>query len=384
MTVFKGYMKIWKRNLGMAVMYFMIFMMMSMFSQMAASRNQAGAYEKEAVPIAVIDEDGGVLAGGLREYLGGIHDLRKVGSSREEIQEALYYRRISYVVRIPEGFDRGFVENGKKIQTTRLPDSNSAVYLENQIDTFLNGVRVYLAGGYSPEEAVNRMLETEQAKAKVTLLDKNGNAGKKEGYSYLLQFFPFLVLSILGFTASGILMVFREKEVRNRMYCAPVSAMRQNLEVVAAFICVGLLNWAAVMAVLLAWFGDRFLESANRWYYLGNTVLMTLTALAISLLIGLTCRSKNALTAIVNTVSLGMCFVCGVYVPLEVMGEKLKIVSQFLPVYWYEVINNRLSQFSELTGAMKSEIWKGFAIQLVFAVACVFVALLLGRRTEKE
>ena len=384
MTVFKGYMKLWRRNIGMTIMYFAIFMSMTLFSQMAVTRTQESGYAKEAVDIAVIDEDGSTLAKELRAYLDSIHHIEEVGGSKREIQEALYYRRIVYVVRIPNGFGKDFVNGNAKLQTTILPGSNAAMYVDSQIDTYLNGVRVYLAGGFSPEEAAERMLETEAIKAEVTMIDKNGNAGKREGYVYMLQFFPFMILSILGFTASGVLMQFREKEVKNRMYCAPVSVMRQNLEVVAAFVTVGILVWAAMVVTLLARFGGRFLAGPNKWYYMGNTLLMTLTALALSLLVGLTCRSRNALTAIVNTVSLGMCFLCGVYVPLEVMGDKLKMVSQFLPVYWYEVINDQLARFGDLTSSMQAGIWKGFAIQFAFSIACIFVSLLLSRKTERE
>lgn len=216
--------------MGMTIMYFAIFMSMTLFSQIAVTKTQETAYSKEAINIAVIDEDGGVLAAGLVSYLDAIHEVRDIGSSKEDIQEALYYRRIEYAVQIPKGFDENFVEKQMKLQTTPLPGSNAAMYVDSQIDTYLNGIRVYLAGGYSLKEATERMQETEKIKSDVTLIDKNGNAGKREGYVYMPQFYPFMILYVLGFTASAVLMQFREKEVKNRMYCAPVSLMRQNLK----------------------------------------------------------------------------------------------------------------------------------------------------------
>ena len=48
------------------------------------------------------------------------------------------------------------------------------------------------------------------------------------------------------------------------------------------------------------------------------------------------------LTGAVNTISLGMCFLCEVFVPMELIGDNVKIVAQFLPAYWYETANNLL------------------------------------------
>lgn len=39
--------------------------------------------------------------------------------------------------------------------------------------------------------------------------------------------------------------------------------------------------------------------------------------------------------AIVNTVSLGSSFLCGVFVQQELLGETVPSIARFLPAYWY-------------------------------------------------
>ena len=59
------------------------------------------------------------------------------------------------------------------------------------------------------------------------------------------------------------------------------------------------------------------------------------------------------------------------FVPLEFMGNDVKAVSQFLPVYWYEKANDILADFGHLTASAKGQFLQAIMIQLVFAAAFV-------------
>lgn len=388
MTVYKGYLKLWSKELHLVFLYFTIFMSVGLMMQFAASRKQEESYASEQLDIAVIDEDGGELAKGLKEYLGNLHNIRDIGETAKEIQEALFYRKVKYVVTIPENFERGFLERGEKLKTTKVPGSEQEVYLDSQIDTFLNGVRVYTAGGYSVSEAIGHVKNIEKNKAEVNMLANNGAGGMKASYVYLFQYFPYIMLAVLGYS-SGVLISFRRKEIRQRMYCSSKSVIRQNMAGGAAFVTIGGIIWAVCMAIVLAMSGKEFLKSANIGYYLLNSLVMVLVALAVAFMLGMFARDNathsgdHNLSAVVNVISLGMSFLCGVFVPLEVLGKEVKAVAQFLPVYWYEVINEMLGEFDVLTTEMLGTLWKGMAIQGAFAVACVAVALGVGGRVRE-
>ena len=75
MTVYKGYMKIVKRNLGLILMYVVIFAGITVLFQQFSSADPAGSYQAESVRIAVVDEDRGSLAEGLKTYLGQFHEV---------------------------------------------------------------------------------------------------------------------------------------------------------------------------------------------------------------------------------------------------------------------------------------------------------------------
>ena len=62
--------------------------------------------------------------------------------------------------------------------------------------------------------------------------------------------------------------------------------------------------------------------------------------------------------------------------PEEVLEEITLKVSQFLPVYWYENVNETLGSYSHLTGEAAVSVWKGIGLEVMFAV--VFVCMILA------
>ena len=74
-----------------------------------------------------------------------------------------------------------------------------------------------------------------------------------------------------------------------------------------------------------------------------------------------------------------MCFLCGVFVPMNVMDRNVLKVSQFLPVYWYETVNETLGSYSHLTGEAAASVWKGIGMEAMFAIAFVCMILVVTR-----
>lgn len=130
MTVFKGFLLLVKRNLGIFFLYFGIFMSICILIQATTGEEGTNQFKEESLQIAVIDRDGGKLAESLREYLGEKHQLVELEDDKRMIQENLFYRNVYYVVTIPEGFEQKYLENGEKLKTTKVPGTVSAYFID--------------------------------------------------------------------------------------------------------------------------------------------------------------------------------------------------------------------------------------------------------------
>ena len=270
MTVFKGYMTLVKRNFHMVLMYLGIFLGIAVLTQTANSKKTEDSYETAAVNIAVIKEDDSRLADGLYDYLAEIHNIVSIGDEKKDIQDALYYRYVEYVVIIPQGYQEKFLNDGAKLQTSKLPQSESSQYIDAQINNYLNGVNVYYQSGYSVEEAVERASEQTKITGEIKLLDQNGNAGQREPFAEFLRFYPYIIIAILGLTVARIMMRFRSKRIRQRMACSAVSLSRQNMEGVLALCITSVGIWGITILLVLILYGNRFVLSPNKWYFFQN------------------------------------------------------------------------------------------------------------------
>ena len=68
-------MKILKKNFGLVIMYLVIFFSVALALQAAAGKEGGDSYQSKSINIGIVDEDGGTLAQGLKDYLGKIHRI---------------------------------------------------------------------------------------------------------------------------------------------------------------------------------------------------------------------------------------------------------------------------------------------------------------------
>lgn len=384
MTVFKGFMTLVKRNIFLFFLYMAIFMTICILIQVLTGGEGVSSFQEESLDIAVIDRDGGALAKGLTDYLGQKHHLVEIEDDKNTIQENLFYRNIYYVVTIPEDFEEKCLANGEKLNTTKIPGTVSAFYVDQQIETFMNAVRVLRETGFSMEDALEEVERIGAVETEVTLLDRNGYGGKKAPYASLFQYLPFMVVSVLCYIIGFIMIAYRKKDVRRRILCSAVSQRMQNIQLVAGYLVLGIVFWIACLVLTIALYGNDFLSDVNLVYYLLNSFVLVLVTLAISFLIGVLVRREEVINGVVNVVSLGMCFLCGVFVSLDVLSKGVKAAAHFLPVYWYETVNEVLGGSAALSESQSLTVWKGLGIQMLFAAAILCVGLAVSKCSEQE
>ena len=382
MTVFKGYMKILKKNIGLVMIYLVIFFSVAMALQAAARREHLEDFQKTSVNIAVADQDNSILSHALTDYLKTIHNVSEISSAPAVMQEELYYRNAEYIVQIPENFYETCIVEGNPISVTKVPGSYTSFYVDQQINAWLNNIRTYIASGFSQEEAAKAALV--QPAAEVLMYQDESTTVETPEYTYYFRYVPYLFLAVLCYSMGYILLAFQKEDIQKRMLASAVSVRRQNLEGLLAMFTIGIGLWLIAIVGSLIMYQRKLLTSGVLIYYLLNTFLMMIVALSLSYLLGLFIKNSNMLSGISNIVSLGMCFLSGVFVPMSVMDKKVLKIAQFLPTYWYENINETLSQYHSISGDIAVDIWKSLGIQLVFVLAILFMILAVSKYRRQK
>lgn len=384
MTVFKGFLTITKRNLNMVLLYIIIFLAVAIFTQKSLNPAGSSGFKAERLNIAVIDRDGGVLAQGLTDYLGNFHNLQDLPDDKSILQDRLFYRDIFYIVTIPEDFEKSCLSGNEKLSVTKAPGSTTGYYVDQQINTFLNGVRAMTAGGFSVSEAVSRVQGYASISPDVSLIDKTGHDGDIAPHAYMFQFMPYPMLSILCYTLSYIMIAFGKPDIKKRTLCSCVSARSMNLQLIAGHIVIGLGIFGICTVIPAALYGRELFSDPHLPYYLLNSFIMVLVSLSVAFLIGSFPINEEIVNGIINVVTLGTSFTCGVFISIDILGKGVKAVARFLPVYWYEITNSLIAENGTFTASQTAALWQGYGIQLLFTVAFFCIALVLRRNRAVE
>ena len=208
--------------------------------------------------------------------------------------------------------------------------------------------------------------------------------GSRPAYVYTFQYLPYIYLSITIFIIGYVLQSFSGREIRRRMLAAPDSTVSQSLQAVAALGLVFLVFWAASMLLPAAAGSLAFYTSPLRGLYLLNSLAFLLVSLSIGFLTASLVKSRQGLAAMANVVGLGMCFLCGVFVPMRYLGTGVLAAARFLPAYWYETANNLLSDTAVLSRSARAAVRQAIWIELAYALAIFAVTLFLRKKKDQN
>lgn len=385
MTVFKGYVLMIRRNLGVILMYIFIFVGIAGVIQASyLGMESAQGFTSLRLDVAVLDRDGGALAETICSMLGREHHLKALEDEEEVIQDKLYYRDVEYVLVIPKGVEEGLADGKSTVESITVPNSTAAYYVDAQVNALLNQVRAYLTGGFSMEEACEKALALGEIPVQVELIDMNGNSGIREDYNYYFGYMPYAFLGATVMSISLVIMEFKKKDIRRRMQSSAVPFQMQNLAAIGSFLAVGGMIWLICVAIQTVMYRGGIFTSGNVIYYILNSAAFMLVALSLGYFSGIVSNGAAALNGINNVISLGLCFLGGIFVPLEMLGSGVQKVAQILPTYWYSVVNSILGDYKTLSSPLLLTIWKGIFIQVLFAAACFGITLALRRLQMQE
>jgi len=383
MPVFKLCFKILKKNMFLMTMYIVIFIVVSIIMAFASANEQKNlsSFTQEKRNIVFITEDSSPLVEGLKQELGKIANFVDIPDQTEALQDALYFRVVTYVLRIPRGFTEAFMRGEDvQVEKTVAPASYGNLYIDLTVDKYLNTARLYVnqLENLSLESLVER-LRQDLSQSTVTELGRvHNNTGSNAYLKYYYNYLPYSLINILIFGMAELAIVFNNSDLRKRNACSPLSSKSMNLQYMLANVVFALLSWFITVAVC---FALNFKKSLNMStvYYMLNFFVFAICAATMSFMLG-NLVNRGAITAVSNVVSLGLSFISGVFVPQEFIGSYVLKVASFTPTYWYVYTNDRIAELTQFDFEKFKYVLPGMLIQLCFALAFFSVAMVIAKK----
>ncbi|MBP3338396.1 MAG: ABC transporter permease [Lachnospiraceae bacterium] len=378
MQVFKLFFKVLRKYIGSIIMYGCIFIGLVMgIIVPQATKNNTEEYTQKKSKFAFFDNDESKLSGVVFDYLDGRHKLVEIADDEKEtIQDELYNMNVDCVIQVNAGFEEAFYEGNAEeyLEIFEIPNGIGSMLIKQHINSYLTVVETYVNAGFTIEEAAQKAVEASELAVDVNFASESNSDIKPIQYFFTYLSWVFIAMSVESLSA--VLNSLSKKEVKNRIECSPYKFVRMNLETILAVVVTGIVIWAICMGVAAVGFPNE-VKALTFVLYALNALCIMAVALAMTFVVSKLTENKQVISLMANILGLGMAFLCGVFVPLEVLSSSVVKVAHFLPVYWnVKGVNLIASYESSDFGTVMSYM----GIQILFAVAIMCVGMVIARR----
>ncbi len=381
MQVFKAFFKILKKKSKSALITTIIFLAISFGIVYSGGSNKE--FTESKLSITVIDEDNTEASKALTEFIGKKHELKETAADKEKLTEQLYWTTVDYALVIKKGFSENLSSGSSDelFGEYHLRESFSTVYMSTTLNEYVKTVRAFLASGSELGAALDSTSEILSKDTEVTFKadDAFGTEDFSHRFSGYFQYIPYICISVMLSALGIVLSSLNKKELRYRTDCSGTTPRSVTFQIIGASAIFVIAIWLIFMIAGLFLYGGIY--RGHAWFAVLNSLIFTLVAASLAIFVSSFDLEENVFNVVTQIIGLGMSFLCGVFVPLSVLGDGVKSAARFLPAYWYIKANDMLTAREPFDGGKLA----GYMlIQLAFAVVLMLLTLVVRRSSRSR
>ncbi|HAU88175.1 MAG TPA: hypothetical protein DCW90_22675 [Lachnospiraceae bacterium] len=335
------------------------------------------------IPVLLMNEDEDtLLTEQFEDYLSQYVKFSDGEIENEsQLEEDLFYDNIKCVIRIPRYFTVNYL-NGKPVDIMRneLTESQDTVLVDTLISKYLMVLKQCPNQGLPLEESiqvVEQMLSKE-----VMVLPVEKVLFKKEQFASCQNYMAYILLSIILLYTVSAIYYLRRDEIEKHNRIAPVAgnAIFRN----AIFVCILVgLFLALFMGLLVSMIVGIGIHDKSVIMVIINELNYAIYCVAISSFIGMLIKSIKNIDSIGQLISLGITFLCGVFVKQDFLPDKVVLFTKYLPTFLYVKVNNAWSKAE----GMDFHDYQAFILNegmiLCTSAIWILISLIIGEKKVK-
>lgn len=379
MIVFKTILKILNKLKGLIILYTIMLISVTLVNQTSGN---VDSFEEVKPSVIIVNNDkskNGVTNHFIK-YLENHMEVKDIDTSNEEkIDDALFYRDVSLVVYIPDGFGDDLLDSKDVSVEYKISGDKGSSYGKMLVQNYFDSFNIY-NNYYDGDELFDRLDNALNVDVNVEVKSKIDS----NSLSRMARFFNFLNYAILAgcvYSISMILASLKSENVRKRTIVSSYDYKKYNRIVLEACSIVIIGMWLLYMILALIIFKDLFISMNGLWYVI-NSFVFSLCSLCIGFLIGNITQNKGAISGIVNVVSLGSSFLCGCFVPFEFMPDYVIKIAHIFPTYYFVINNEALKVMDNFSLNSVSPLIFNMGIVLIFGVCFVIITNYVSKKKQ--
>ena len=380
MTVFKTFFRIVNKLKPTIILYTALLIIFGAVNMKTSDNNINFVNSKPDILIINQDVNKG-LTKNLIDYMKKNSNIVKVENNEEKINDALFYREVSYVIYIPKDYRKNVLLGKNPKLDIKKTDEYDAHLSEMMLKRYIKLQNIYNKEAGSEDELITLINDNINDDVNIKITSKV-DTSKTYNIAYYFNFASYSILAIIIYIICLVLCSFKEESISKRINISSINYKSHNNKILLASIVFSSIVWLLFVIIGVTIVGD-IMFSIRGLISIINSFIFTFCALTLSILISSLTNNKNAISGIVNVIALGSAFLCGAFVPAEYLPDSVLNFAHILPAYYYINSNDLLKNIDVINISSMHPIIINMVIIIIFSILFIILNNIVNRKKRK-
>ena len=381
MTVFKTFFRIVNKLKPTIILYTALLIIFGAVNMKTSDNNINFVNSKPDILIINQDVNKG-LTKNLIDYMKKNSNIVKVENNEEKINDALFYREVSYVIYIPKDYRKNVLLGKNPKLDIKKTDEYDAHLSEMMLKRYIKLQNIYNKEAGSEDELITLINDNINDDVNIKITSKV-DTSKTYNIAYYFNFASYSILAIIIYIVCLVLCSFKEESISKRINISSINYKSHNNKILFASIVFSSIVWLLFVIIGVIVVGD-IMFSIRGLISIINSFIFTFCALTLSILISSLTNNKNAISGIVNVIALGSAFLCGAFVPAEYLPSSVLNFAHILPAYYYINSNDLLKNIDVINISSMHPIIINMIIIIIFSILFIILNNIVTRKKRKS
>ena len=389
MIVFKTFWRIMKRYWWIVFIYVAILTSLSVINLNAAPVTDFVDTKPE---ITIVSQDSSDLGTKpfTKKFLDYLSKNTKIINLKEsEITDALFYQKISMILYLPEDLESKILSGQKVTLDYRTSGNYTAELSKNLIKRYFELQRTEILESKNSSKEQSNILSENSEKIisglnqrldqspTVRLASKNATNLSK--IAAFFNFASYTIMAIILYVTCFINASFNKSTVKKRTMVSSLHLKKYNFSLLLANSIFAFSVFALLTTLSFFVLGNIVLTPFFILEIL-NILLYTLAALTLAELVSTFNLSRDAVSGVVNLLSLAPAFLSGAFVPTYFLPSFVLTIAHIFPTYWFIDTNNKIATMTELNFSSFLTILPNLLVLVFFSIIFIIGNLILAKK----
>lgn len=381
MTVFKTFFRIVNKLKPTIILYTALLIIFGAVNMKTSDNNINFVNSKPDILIINQDVNKG-LTKNLIDYMKKNSNIVKVENNEDKINDALFYREVSYVIYIPKDYRKNVLLGKNPKLDIKKTDEYDAHLSEMMLKRYIKLQNIYNKEAGSEDELITLINDNINDDVNVKITSKV-DTSKTYNIAYYFNFASYSILAIIIYIICLVLCSFKEENISKRINISSINYKSHNNKILLASIVFSSIVWLLFVIIGVTIVGD-IMFSLRGLISIINSFIFTFCTLTLSILISSLTNNKNAISGIVNVIALGSAFLCGAFVPSEYLPNSVLNFAHILPAYYYINSNDLLKNIDVINISSMHPIIINMVIIIMFSILFIILNNVVTKKRREK